>query len=341
MHVFMVAEIHVVPIDPTGFRRVRQMRDGKRPGMWQTQAAMTPRADPSTLRVVWTRGRGCRELAALLAGGGEPSRVQGDPAADCVAQRADLLVSRRIQPSFDLVDVAVPVDLDPSSVEAVVAAVGGGPHSLLAARVASRLGQALDVPASMVAAYPVGGDGAAADDVIRQISPAVPDIAYRTVATSGMTDLVASLLDKSLLVFGAPGGSWLQRRVSGAGAKLRSRADAGAVIVKAAPRRVFQHMAEPLPVAPMMRAQDTLHLRSESTLAVADEGRLVGIVRRSRLAELPPDAPVEKAMEEPVSLLDTDPLEAAMPLLPLFGSDPIPVVSSNDRLVGSLVMSPA
>lgn len=302
--------------------------------------AMTSSAQASITRVLWTRGSGCRELAELLAGTEAP-RVQGDPVTACVEARADLLVSRRIQTSFDLVDVAMPVDVEPDGVEAVVAAVAGGPHSVLAAQVASRLGESLGVPASMVSAYPLEGDPVAAEEVVGQINPRVPDIEYRTLATSGMSELVSKLPERSLLVFGAPGGSWFQRRLSGPGARLRSHASAGAVVVRAAPRRVFQAMGEPVYVAPMLQVQDTLRIRDESTLAVAEAGRLVGLVRRSRLMELNPDTPVGQAMEEPLSIGQLEPVEAARPLQPLFGPDPIPVVDGDERLVGGLVIPAA
>lgn len=291
-------------------------------------------------RVLWTRGKGCRELAELLAGSEAP-RVQGDPVTACVDERADLLVSRRIPSSFDLVDVAMPMDVEAEGVDAVVAAVAGGPHSLLAAQVASRLGEVLEVPASMVSAYPTEGDPVEAEEVVGHITPRVPDIEFQTIPTSGMSDLVANLPERSLLVFGAPGGSWIQRRLSGPGARLRSHASAGAVVVRAAPPRVFQIMGEPVFVAPMLHVQDTLRIRPESTLAVAEEGRLVGLVRRSRLVELQPDTPVGQVMEEPVSIGQLEPVEAARPLQSLFGADPIPVVDGDERLVGGLVVPAA
>lgn len=274
-----------------------------------------------------------------MLAGSEAPRVQGDPVTACLGEKADLLVSRRIQTSFDLIDVAAPVDVEPDGVEAVVAAVGGGPHSVLAARVAHRLGLALDVPASMVSAFPTDGDASQAEEVVKQIYPLVPDIDYRTLPTSGMSELVANLPERSLLVFGAPGGSWLQRHVSGPGARLRSRAAAGAVVVRSAPRRVFQVMGEPVFVAPMLHVQDTLRIRPEETLAVADGGQLIGLVRRSHLVELPGETPVGEAMEEPLSIALTDPLEAALALEPLFGSDPIPVIDDEGHLVGGMVLS--
>ncbi|MFO7293774.1 MAG: hypothetical protein FWJ92_12650 [Actinomycetes bacterium] len=298
---------------------------------------MTSRADASTLRVVWTRGRGCRELAELLAGT-DALRVQGDPVSVCVAERADILVTRRLQTSFDLIDLAVPVDVDTEAVGHVVAAVAGGPHSMLAAKVAHRLGEALGVPSSMVAAYPEGGDPGQARQVVDGISPEVPGLEYRTLAVSAVADLVADLPERSLLVFGAPGGSWFHRRLFGPGARLRAQADVGAVVVKSAPRRVFQVMGEPAFVAPMMQAGDALKLRDERVLAVADAGRLVGIVRRSRLLDTDPSTPVGQLMDEPVAVEQTDSIETAIALRPLFGTDPIPVVDSDGRLVGGLVL---
>lgn len=286
-------------------------------------------------RVVWTRGRGCQELAELL-GGGEAPRIQGDPAAACIEERADLMVSRRLPSSFDLVDVAVPLDLDPERVEAVVAAVAGGPHSVLAAEVARHLGRALGVPASMVSAYPPGGEPADAIGVVEDIYPRVPDIAYRTLPAADMTELVAELPEGALLVFGAPGGSWFQRRLFGPGARLRSSAPAGAVVVQSAPERVFQVMGEPVFVGPLLHVGDTLRIHKQATLAVADAGRLVGLVRRERLVGLGSSTPVARAMEDPVSIGHAEPVEAAKPLRPLFGPDPIPVIDDEEYLVGGL-----
>ncbi|CAN5843256.1 hypothetical protein BH23ACT5_BH23ACT5_24530 [soil metagenome] len=284
---------------------------------------------------MWTRGKGCQELADLLAGA-RAHRVQGDPAEACLVQRADLLISRRLTPAFDLVDTAVPLDVEVDLVENVVAAVAGGPHSTLAAGVAHRLGLALGVPASVVSAYRSEEDAVGAAGVIEDIRMSVPEVEYRIMQADDMSDLVSHFGERTLIVFGAPGGTWFQRRVSGPGARLRSSAPAGSVVVQSAPRRVFQEMGEPVFVAPLLQAVDTLLIRSESTLAVADEGRLVGLVRRARLAEITPDSPVSEVMEDPLSVGHREPLEAARPLLPVFGPDPIPVVDDDQFLVGGL-----
>lgn len=291
------------------------------------------------VRVMWTRGEGCRELAVLL-GNGEPARAQGDVEAACVEARADLLVSRRLPSSFDLIDQAAPVDVDLSQVGSVVAAVAGGPHSLLAAQVAAKIGQELGVAAEMVSAYPLEEDPARAVSAVEELFPDVPDIGYRTLPVADMSDLIANFDERALLVFGAPGGSWFQRQFFGPGARLKSAAPAGAVMVRSAPRRVFQEMGEPVFVAPLLHARDTLEIRPEATLAVADQGRLVGLVKRARLRELSGDTPVGEVMEEPLSLGQEEALEAAIPLTPVFGPDPIPVIDHEENLVGGLVGPP-
>src|SRR5919106_3525590 len=94
--------------------------------------------------VVWTRGEGCLELAETLAGK-SASRISGDLGEGCIEHRADILVTKKLPGSFDLVNVAVPVDYHPESVTSVVATVAGGPHSELAAETAAALGRSLGV----------------------------------------------------------------------------------------------------------------------------------------------------------------------------------------------------
>ena len=85
-----------------------------------------------------TRGFGCSRLAALL-GDRPPVTIDGDLRHSCIAHHIELLVARKAT-SFDLVPTVVPRDVDLDRVTAVTAAVGDGPHSPLAAAVASRLG---------------------------------------------------------------------------------------------------------------------------------------------------------------------------------------------------------
>lgn len=284
--------------------------------------------------VVWTRGKGCAELAGLLAAG-EPDRISGDPAEECISYRADLLVARRLSGSFDLISVAVPVDFQPNKVTRVIATVAGGPHSLLAAETAAQLGSALDVPSEMVSASGPDHDTSSAQVVLDEIESRIPGLQGRVVEVDGISELVDTLDEGALLVLGAPGGSWLQRSMLGPGARLRRTAQAGAVIVRSAPDRVFRFMGEPVYVAPLRQADDILRFHVEKTLAVAQEGRLIGLVRRQSLVNAGGD-PVESVMEDAISVRMDETISEAWELEPTFGEDPIPVTDHQEHLVGGL-----
>ena len=287
-----------------------------------------------TLSVVWTRGKGCAELAALLDDG-EPSRIGGDLTDECVEARADLLVSRRFPGSFELVNVAVPVDFEPENVTKVVSAVAGGPHSTLAATTGALLADRLDVEAEMISAARPGEGVHEAEENLERIRLEVPSMEGRVVEVEGVAELIEELEEGSLLVIGAPGGSWLQRARFGPGARLRSKAQAGAVVVRSAPDRVFQHMGEPVFVGPLRHADDTLRIHEEGVLAVADEGLLVGLVRREHLATAG-DAVVGTVMEEAVSAKVDETVSDARIHEEIFGDDPIPVTDHEEHLVGAL-----
>lgn len=289
---------------------------------------------PTDFSVVWTRGKGCVELANLLADG-RPNRVEGDLIVRAIEHRADLLVAKKVPSDFDLVSVAVPIDFQPEKVTKVVATVSGGPHSALAAEVAARLAHALDVPAEMISARVPDTDSTPADEILERIGLTVPGITGRVVEVEGMAELVEDLDEGALLVLGAPGGSWLQRAMFGPGARLRRTAQAGAVVVRGAPDRVFHHMGEPVYVGPLREAADTLRFHTERTLAVAEDGRLVGLVRRDRLLGAGSD-PVGTVMEDAISVRVDETMSEAWVLEPEFGGDPIPVTDHDENLVGGL-----
>lgn len=286
--------------------------------------------------VPWTRGQGCSELAALLTDA-EAVRVSGDLAETCIAQRAGLLVGRKLPGKLDLVSVAVPIDFDVRMIRTVVAAVSGGPHSVLAARVAQRLGTALGLPALMACAHRDAGDRTAAERTVRQLAATVPGLAHRLVEAPSVPVLVRQLPERALLVFGAPGGSWFQRVLFGQGARLRVAAPAGAVIVRQAPPRVFQHMGPPAFVAAQRSADDVLRVHRERIMAVVEDGRLRGLVRRTSLAAARPGTRIDTLVEAAPSLRADQPLEDARALVAVFGTDPIPVVDRTGRVVGSFV----
>lgn len=286
------------------------------------------------LKVVWTRGKGCLELAEVL-GGEHIDRVEGDVAENCISKRADVLVSKKLPSGFDLVNVAVPVDFEPDRVTRVVATVAGGPHSVLAAETAATLAETLDVDAEMLSAAGAADELDAAQEILEQVGSHIPRMGRRAVVVDGISELLDGLEDGALLVLGAPGGSWLNRSRTGPGARLRRTAQAGAVIVRSAPDRVFRFMGDPVYVSPLRLADDTLRIHAENTLAVADAGRLVGLVRREGLQKAG-SSPVASVMEEALSVKVDETIIQARELEPTFGPDPIPVTDHEEHLVGGL-----
>jgi hypothetical protein len=291
------------------------------------------------LRVVFTRGKGCHELAEVL-GGDEVGRVQGDLAESCLNERADVLVSKKLPSGFDLLNVVVPIDFEPDRVTKVVATVAGGPHSVLAAQTAATLGTRLGVEAEMLSAARSDDEIAPATEILDQVGAHLPDLTRRVVIVEGVAELVDDLDDGTLLVLGAPGGSWLNRSRTGPGARLRRTAQAGSVIVRSAPDRVFRFMGDPVYVSPLRLADDTLRVHKENTLAVADEGVLVGLVRREGLMKAGTGL-VSSVMEEALSVRLDETISQARELEPAFGPDPIPVTDHDEHLVGGLSLPTA
>lgn len=291
-------------------------------------------ANDDRIKVVWTRGKGCLELAEVLGGEGV-DRVTGDIAESCIDERADFLVAKRLPTGFDLVNVAVPVDFEPDRVTKVVATVGGGPHSLLAADTAAALGARLGVDVELLSAASTEDEIESAQEVLDQVGAHIPGVHRRVVVVDGISDLIDDLEAGALVVLGASGGSWLSRARTGPGARLRRTAQAGYVIVRSAPDRVFRFMGEPVYVSPLRLADDTLRIHTESTLAVAEAGRLVGLVRREGLIEAG-TMPVATVMEDAVSVRQDETIVRARELEPTFGADPIPVTDDEEHLVGGL-----
>jgi CBS domain-containing protein len=297
-------------------------------------AAFDGRTNPNQpFRAVWTRGKGCGELADLLAGG-SPTRVHGDLRTECVNAQADLLVTRRLPPGFDFVNVVVPYDFNPTGVGSVSAAVSSGPHSALAARIAVRLGEALGVEAEMVSAYPSVDDLPAATRIVKALAGKIPGLPYRVVETADARELIEALPADALLVLGAPGGTWLQRAFFGPGARLRHRAAAGAVVVQQAQARVYHHMGEPSYVSRHLLVGDALRLMEHSVAAVVEDGVLVGVIAVEALEGADRGISVGDLMDDPVFLEVGDSYEEASRLAGLFRGAPIPVVDGDGRLVG-------
>ncbi|MDX1449532.1 MAG: hypothetical protein R3246_10780, partial [Acidimicrobiia bacterium] len=220
----------------------------------------------------------------------------------------------------------------------ITAAVSGGPHSPLAAAVAARLGRATGLPASMVCAYRDEDGQSGALDLIQDLYSQIPDIEYRLVQAEDAAELTAQVGEDTVLVLGAPGGGWLQRTFFGQGAKLIQTAPAGAIVVRSAPRRVFQEMTEPVYTSPLHDAQDLLRIYPQGCLAVSDAGKLVGVVRREALESAAPGVVVGDLMEKPVSVSTVDALDDVRDVWKEFDPDPIPVVGDDGSLVGGIAL---
>ena len=287
---------------------------------------------------MWTRGEGCPELAGALAGG-DARRAGEDLRASCVEARADLLVGRKLT-SFDLVGMAVPYGFEARRVESVLAAVAGGPHSVLAARVAHRLATVLGVPASLVAASAEDATDPAAEQALERAAAEVPIVETQVLRAANPGAAVRALPPGSLLVLGAPGGTWWQRQFTGPGRQLRGGAPAGAVVVRSAPPRCFQHMEEPAAMGTQMPAGEAHRLSSAAVVAVAEEGRLVGLVRRRALEAADPAAPLGSIMEAPIFALAEDALDVVPGLAAFLEGAQVPVVDGSGR-VGGMVPAAA
>ena len=316
-------------------------RTGTAPGRAATEPTLGDRTSSLGHRpwsVVWARGPGCPALSDLL-GEGQARRVGPDLRASCIEARADLLVAGRFT-SFDLVPIAVPHAFDAGAVTEVVAAVAGGPHSLFAARVAERLAGALGVPAALLASSPDAGSDEAAEEALRRAADLARVPERRLVRAANPAATARGLSRGSLLVLGAPGGTWWRRQFFGPGHRLQAEAPAGAVVVRTAPLRCFHEMSEPAAMGRQMPVGEALRLTTDAVLPVADDGYLVGLVHRAALQAAPPTATIGSLMEAPLSVRLEDPLAAARALAgPLAGS-PVPVVDAGGRLCGLLALSP-
>lgn len=282
--------------------------------------------------VIWTRGKGCAELATTLSS--DALRVEGDLDDVCRSERADLLVSRKLT-SFDLVSVAVPFEVDLTSIKSIVGAVAGGPHSELVAVVARQLGTNLGLSNELLCAYGPDYSQETAQARVETLSSVADGMPYRLVATQEPVDLINELDEGALLVAGAAGGSWLQRQFLGPGRRLRSRAPAGTVVVRDAPQRAFHLLREPeLYVSPMLGSGEALRMLGHPVLPVADGGRLVGIVRRSALLLVGDGVQVGSVMEDPVAVTVDTTLEQVGEVAEALGGAPVPVVDDAGLLVG-------
>ncbi len=294
--------------------------------------------DKTSWSVLWTRGEGCEALAEIL-GGEAAVFAEGNLRDQCLETRADLVVQRRLT-SFDLVDSVASNHFDAARVTSIVAAIGGGPHSLLAGLVAERVAVSLQIPGSLVSASRELAEDAAVRENLDRIGEQVPSLDRQLQRVLSAGELLSTLDDGALLVLGAPGGSWLQRQFFGPGRQLIHAAPGGIVVVRSSPRRCFQEALPVEPIAPWLSVMDAVRLGGPPVVPVAAHGMLVGLFRPDVGRESTGDATVQDVMEEPVFLGADDPVETAGDLRSFFGGAPIPVVDSDGRLIGALPAAP-
>lgn len=291
---------------------------------------------PGSLRVGWVHGRGCLPLAEVLASG-EPIRIDGDLTRCCVAKRIDLLVARRMS-SFDVVPTVVPHNVDLTMIDAVAAAVADGPHSPLVAELASRLGAKLRVRAELITAYRTPDELPVAMDRLNRLARPHPGLEWRVARSSNAAGLIDALDASTLLLVGAPGGSWFQRQLFGPGHRLLVSAPSGALVVRDAPRRCYHAATDPAGVAvgPRLTIADARRVIEHPVVPVSDEGLLVGVLRASALAAAPGNLPVAELMEAPVAVTAIEDVDAAADLMEFFEGGPVPVVDHTGQLIGTI-----
>lgn len=288
-------------------------------------------------RVLWTRGGQCHALAEALSGG-SAIRADADVATSCIRLRASLLVTRHLN-SLDLCSLAVPHGYSPTETRAIVAAVGGGPHSRLAATVGHLLGQHLGVPVRAIYGYHDSSEEPQVLEVLNATAAHLPGIDVEAVRAPSPAAIVDTLAAGTLLVVGAPGGSWFQRQFFGQGARIRAKAPTGTIVVKHTPTRVYQIMQPATAFGPHMRVADALQLADAHHLIVAEHGRLLGLVPHRDLAVARPDLELRDIMENPVFLAPDEDLDHATELIGRHPGSAIPVVDARDRIVGSVTIA--
>ncbi len=288
--------------------------------------------DAATWNVGWSRGRGCSQLAEAL---GSPVAVKDDWIQTCIKHKLDLLVTRRL-PSFDLVPIAVPHDVELPAVRRVSAAIGEGPHSQLASQVAATLASTLGVPGELATVAHPNAPTGRPPERLAKMGAAFPELDLRVVHAQSATALVKDLPAQTLLVLGAPGGSWLQRQLFGPGHRLQVAAPGGSIVVRHAPRRCFHAAASPSGhvAGPHLSVADATHLFTGDIIPVAEAGLLTGIVRRSRLDSVPGASPIGDLMEPPVSVGAGESTKAVEEVRQFLDGGPIPVVDDSGRLIG-------
>jgi CBS domain-containing protein len=263
-------------------------------------------------------------------------RVEGDLKNACITNRANVLVTAKAA-SFELASTIVPHSIDESQkAPAVVGAVGAGPHSRLVAQTTTRIAAGYGADAILVTMARQGEDDEEPLRVLRDVAPFAPEADGRFIRGETAADLIAALPEEGLLVLGAAGGSWWQRQFFGPGRRLMLAAGAGAIVVRVADRRCFHALIETTAVGAPMGVSDASAILTDAVAPVVVDRKLIGIVRKSALAESQCDATVADVMEEAVFVTADDRIEAAADLVDYLDGAPVPVVDDAGCLLGGV-----
>jgi CBS domain-containing protein len=296
-----------------------------------------PQGTHEPLRVVWAGTNEAQRLASQLSGA-TASKAQSNLVQSCIESRASLLVLSK-RTSFRLCSFAIPHGVNLDTTRSVVAAIGGGPHSALAAELADRLAKSLSVPASAVCGYSNPEEISRAEAVADAMAVRLPHLDTRIVEASSPAEMVGALPNNTLLVVGAPGGSWFQRRFFGPGPRIQAKAPGGTIIVNHNPDRVYQVMRAPVAYGPHMRVADAVAVAKGLDVTVAEDGTLIGTVTHEHLASAAPDAELHMIASDAAFLSAEDEIEEAIDLLDSISIRSIPVVDGRARLIGSVSAS--
>ncbi len=286
----------------------------------------------SDVSVLWAGGSQARHLAEAL-GDGESERAGSNLAASCIESKAALLVLSK-RASFDLSSTATTHGFSRAKTQSIVAAVGGGPHSVLAATVADWLSLNLDVPASAVYGYSDPSGLPEAERVLGITVAGLPAMDAYTIEAPGPAAMVRMLPTGALLIVGAPEGSWFQRRFFGPGARIRAMSSSGNIVVRHSPARIYQVMQEPVAYGPNMRVSDALGLSDGFDVVVAEHGKLLGTARAAAMMNSRPDLELHHVMDDGIFLAPEDEVTGAIALMSPHRRTLVPVVDDNANVVG-------
>jgi CBS domain-containing protein len=286
----------------------------------------------SDCAVVWAGGSQARDLAEALSDG-RAQRSGPNLAASCVESGAALLVLSK-RSSFDLSSTATAHGFDRDKTRSIVAAVGGGPHSMLAASIADWLSLRLGVSASAVYGYSDPSDRSKAEEVLRVTLARLPGMDACTIEAPSPAAMVRMLPAGTLLVVGAPEGSWFQQRFFGPGARIRAMASSGNIVVRHSPTRIYQVMQDPIAYGPHMRVSDALKISDGLDVVVAEHGKLIGTVQAQSMMSVRSDLELHQVMDDGQVLAPDDTVDEAVMLTTTRRGILVPVIDAEEHLVG-------